>query len=769
MSSQASPLNLSNSFSWPALSGSKVKQTHPEKSDKTNHKKKDVAKVTNDRGLNTINEVSNENSAVSSRKTSLAITNDNGKDHDKGTNESNWWFWNGRIKEEQQPLDLSIDTTTPNEVETDAQAEWAAPYKKMSSALSYYYNNTSAFKSTEDTGESTPLILNDFQSSKKSYALTGNESSKQPFAKELNQGMKQIDQQPNTHSAHTPNSWFSWFGFANNNDDSDESLEGTSNPELFKQAKSAIESSRDSSHYAFKKSMTSSDIHDFELAVSDTKTENQPVKHRSKRRPLMPNETQERALQTPSNTATANGTQQPLQHLPVNSSSSSITSYDRLNNGAHVPEIHIADHCLITPHIDETFRTITFVTKLRLMGEHLLCHMNPTESHLYSLACTKVQNKRQKIKKVVIIGVHSFLPTKMVKTLIGQPTGSSVNIVEEATKAMESWLHENGTSNFDYDIQTIALEGEGVTKDRVDKLFRLLENWIDIIAGCDFLFVCSHSLGTPVAIHLLAKLLEQYAHIGSYKKIGLLSMSGIYLGPIAGLNSKLVIRAYSSTENQILNELFELQRPNSEMSLRLIESMQSLVHHNVKVTLCGSIDDQWVPVFSSIGINFNHPNIFKCLFVDKHTEVPKFVISLLKIILIMKNLGYSDHNLLRDLSERCTGTLAEGGHCKIFQHEIVYLTAIRHSLETTNLVHPTILHTTPTQNYKQNQNNQFHIPWNIRGLLNDLLKIKNVPTLHLVNILIKDFHEWEPTQKKWRDLKYCFDAFEEIELEDLFL
>ena len=104
--------------------------------------------------------------------------------------------------------------------------------------------------------------------------------------------------------------------------------------------------------------------------------------------------------------------------------------------------------------------------------------MNPTESHIYSLRYAKVQNKKQKIKKVVIIGVHSFLPIKMVKTLIGQSTGSSVNIVEEATKAMESWLHENGTSNLDYEIQTIALDGEGVIKDRVDKLFRLFDNWI---------------------------------------------------------------------------------------------------------------------------------------------------------------------------------------------------------------------------------------------------------------------------------------------------
>mmetsp|Transcript_4192 Transcript_4192/g.4136 ORF Transcript_4192/g.4136 Transcript_4192/m.4136 type:complete len:764 (-) Transcript_4192:2035-4326(-) len=763
MSSQGSPLNFSNSFGWPTLSGAKVKQINPEKSNKTQHKNNNDSILTNDSGLNTIKEASNENSAASSRKTSVAISNGKSNDQGKGTNESNWWFWNGKIKEEQHSLDLNIDMERLDEVDT-VQTEWAAPYKKMSSALSYYYN-TSTFKSTEGAGENTPLLLNDIQSSRKSFSLPENESSKQTFAKESQEGIKRIDLQQNAQQENAVSSWFSWFGFANNNDDSDESLEGTSNPELFKQAKLAIESSKDSSNYALKKSMTSNEINDFELAVSDTKTESQPVKHRSKKRPLMPNETQERALQPPSNPTTANGVQQPLQNPPANSSSSSVTSNERLN--VHLSET--SHHCLMTPHIHETFRTITFVTRLRLMGEHLLCHMNPTENHLYSLPCAKVQNKRLKVKKVVIIGVHSFLPIKMVKTLIGLSTGSSINIVEEATKAMKTWLHENGTSNLDYEIQTIALEGEGTIKERVDKLFKLLKNWIDIISNCDFLFVASHSLGTPVAIHLLAKLLEHHPHISSRKKIGLLSMCGMYLGPIVGLNSKLVIRAYSPSENRILNELFDLQRPNSEVSIRMIASMQNLVQHDVKLTFCGSIDDQLVPIFSSIGVNFSHPNVFKCLFVDKHTEVPKFLVSLLKIILIMKNLGYSDHNLLRDLSEKCTGTLADGGHCKIFQHEIVYLTAIRHSLETTTLVNPKGLLATPLQNYKQIQNNQFHIPWNIRGLLNDLLKIKNIPSLQLINILIKDFHDWTPTQKKWKDLKYCFNAFEEIELEDLFL
>lgn len=755
MANETSPLNLSSSFSWPSLSGSKVKQSIPSRlTNIEKYKNKDGNDSTNETNLNTIKEASNENSAASSRKTSLAKAKGT-EEQDSSTIESNWWFWNGKVREDKNISRLNEE---PRSMKSEGipETEWVS-YKKMSSAISYYYNSSS-FKPLNDSGENTPLIQDGNHSKGDDRCITRQESpnSTSKLAKGMMQPESEVEQSGSTFS-----NWVNWFGFTYNKDNSEESLEGTSDPELFKQAKVAIETSRDTSHYAFKSSSTNNNINEFELAVSSTKTENHPVKHRSKKRPITPNEAQEKGLQSSFNVSKSNGTQLALGSPRINSSNSSI------NNGGL--ELHGPDHGLVTPYIGENYRMITFLTKLRLLTNPFLCQLNSPESHIYSIPPYKVQKRTKTIKKIVIIGVHGFLPTKMVKTLIGQSTGSAVTFTHEATKAIHSWLQKHEAQDCEYDIQTISLEGEGIIEDRVNELYKLLENWRDILTSCDFLFVASHSLGTPVAIHLLAKLFEGYLNFDSYKKIGLLCMSGIFVGPTTGLNAKLVIRAYSSTENKILNELFEFQKPNSEQSIALVESMQALVNRGVKITLCGSLDDQFVPIFSSIAANFHHPNIFKCLSIDQHNDVPKFIISLLKIIIIMLNLGFSDHNLLRDLSEKCLGTVPEGGHGKIFYNEKVYLTAIEHSLETTDLVHPLELNITPTQNYKTLPNNNFHIPWNIRGLLNDFLKIKNLPSLHLINILIRDFHEWNPTQKKWKDVKYYFDAFEEVELEDLFL
>lgn len=769
MSRQPLPQSSSGSFSWSSLTSAKRKISDSEDNSTTkelsNHKNKAVE---NEEALNSIKEASNENSESSSKKPGITPANGNGSkteaEQDNGK-VSNWWFWNEMPQDEHRMENTPVRET--NNVQGSEELEWSAPYKRVSSALTYYYGGPSSEMKNQEN-ENTPLILNNDQSQSSRSLLSKLRGS--------DQSTSTPNKDPKIQASETLiptetylGGWFSWFWNSTDKDDSDDD---TSDPELFKMAKSAIENSKDSSHYAFKSSANNKYTHEFELAVSDTRTENQPVKHSSKKRPITPNEIQEKSLQV---TTTPVPAESPQTSNSFASNTSPVSPIGKANSGATTPEISKLKNNLIIPQVEENYRTITLITKLRLLGEHALYHHKTSESHLYRLDDAKIQKKRVRIRKVVIVAIHEFLPLKMVKTLIGQSTGNSVGFIDKATKAVKRWLKENSiengesTSLDDYDIQTIALEGEGIIEDRVEKLFKLLENWIDVIAGCDFLFFVSHSQGTPIAIHLLAKLLEQYANIKSNKRIGLLSMSGIFLGPLTGLNSKLVIRAYTTTENQIIKELFEFQKPNSVQSIKLTKSMQILVNQNVKLTFAGSINDQWIPIFSAVSSNFSHPNIFKCVHVDKQADLPKFVVSLMKIILIMKNMGYSDHNLLRDLSEKCMGSLADGGHCNIYHDENVYLTAVRHTLETTSLVQTKPLSVTHVPNNKQQQGNLFHLPWNVRGLLNDLLKIKNISNVLLIKILIKDFQEWEPTLKKWKDLKYCFDAFEEIELDDLFL
>lgn len=83
-----------------------------------------------------------------------------------------------------------------------------------------------------------------------------------------------------------------------------------------------------------------------------------------------------------------------------------------------------------------------------------------------------------------------------------------------AAIAIRNWAADQGLS---CEVEKVALEGEGMIQERVDTLWKLLLNWIDKIRQADFVFVAAHSQGTPVAIMLVAKLIE-FGYIRSSSK-----------------------------------------------------------------------------------------------------------------------------------------------------------------------------------------------------------------------------------------------------------
>lgn len=558
--------------------------------------------------------------------------------------------------------------------------------------------------------------------------------------------------------------WYSWFFGKRVEDDDDEGAdEGTT--ELYKSAKSAIETSKESSHYAFKSSVKQwqpkhhqqqpyHNQQQLELAVSDTLTETQPVRYRSKKRPLTPNEVQEMYLQM-----------QPLPQsltlqLPVSRELSQVVHGPR--------ELH-----RVVPDIDCNFRTITLRTKARIRVTDMW--KTPTERHLYKRTPSNILDKKNKVKKVVVIGVHGFLPIKLVKTLIGQSTGNSIAFVNVAARAVQSWLRENNSS-FDvanYDIQTIALEGEGKINERVEKLFKLLTNWRSILEESDFIFMVSHSQGVPVAIQLLAELLD-LLEFAPQRRIGFLSMAGIINGPYNDLDTKIVTRAYTPREREIIGEIFELQKSNSPTSLQLDQSMRKLIQHNVKISLAGSINDQFVPLTSTLAQKYAHPNIYRFIHTNTTKEIPFFIIKFLGAILTMSNVGWSrDYKLLSDIGLQCGGIVgSEGGHCKIYLDEQVYFTAVKHALETTSLVGKIKLEVRPVNKISSGTvegavTGIYDIPWNTRSLLHDMVRIPHIGNLSLIRGLVHEYANWAPIQKSWRELKMLFSGFEQLDMEEL--
>lgn len=629
-----------------------------------------------------------------------------------------WWFWKSSATAEAKPVQVTDVHPSISEPETDSWNNVFTSYKN--NVVGYFYYPDS---NTNGASESTPLL-------------------------------------PSQNNKPDPqSSWTSWIWGSPNIPDEEQYSEYTNNVELYKSAKLAIENPKDFCSYAYKGSKNSQFlINDHELAVFNTPTQDQPVKYNIKKTPIIPAEVQENTLQV----VVSSVNPSPARTPPVVTSSNSSVHE---NNEINLPRVK-ADK--ITPQVEENFRTITLITKLRLLGEKLLFQHNTSENHLYKDSFNAINNRKiKKIKKVVVIGVHGFLPTKFVKSMIGLPTGNSIKLIEEATKGLEQWLDDVQEPGFEnmYNIETIALEGQGTVTERVEKSMKLLENWTELINDSDFIYVIGHSQGAIIAINLLAKMLTESSLFKlNKKKIGLLNMAGPIHGPIKNLDTKIVTRAYSIPENEVLSEFLQLLNPNSDPSRLLQQNFDTLTNKNVKITLSGSINDQIIPLESSLANAYYHPNIYRCIHVDKDCQLPPFIVTLWKLILVSRNVGHVEHGLIKEFSGRCLGTLTDGGHGKIFEDSDIYSTSIKFSLESTSLTQSRPLHVNFTNEERMSL---YTIPWSVRELMEDILQTKHIPSHQLVHDLVKTYNGWEPILRPWKELKYSLDALSDIDLDDL--
>lgn len=116
-----------------------------------------------------------------------------------------------------------------------------------------------------------------------------------------------------------------------------------------------------------------------------------------------------------------------------------------------------------------------------------------------------VSSAPHRVKRGLAIGVHGLFPSPMLQKILGPPKGTSIRFADGAADAIREATKARGYS---CEIEKVALEGEGIISDRIDTLWSLLLNWIDQIRKADFIFVACHSQGVPVAVSLVARLLN---------------------------------------------------------------------------------------------------------------------------------------------------------------------------------------------------------------------------------------------------------------------
>ena len=230
---------------------------------------------------------------------------------------------------------------------------------------------------------------------------------------------------------------------------------------------------------------------------------------------------------------------------------------------------------LLLPSFKQTYRAPESLGLIQQIGRLLKYTKDAEPKHV-----NLVRDPPQ-IKKALAVGIHGYFPAPLIRTVLGQPTGTSIKFADSAADAIRQWTRIHGYS---CDIRTVALEGEGRIGERVELLWKLMLNWIEDIRKSDFIMISCHSQGVPVAMMLVAKLIA-FGCVNS-ARIGICAMAGVNLGPFTDYKSRWISGS--------AGELFEFARPDSQVSREYEVALDTALRFGVRTVFVGSIDDQLV-------------------------------------------------------------------------------------------------------------------------------------------------------------------------------
>ena len=187
----------------------------------------------------------------------------------------------------------------------------------------------------------------------------------------------------------------------------------------------------------------------------------------------------------------------------------------------------------------------------------------------------------RKVNRALAIGVHGYFPTPLIRSVLGQPTGTSIRFANSVASAIQRRCQEQGYS---CEVEKVALEGEGRIAERLDLLWKLLLNWIEKIRKADLVMIACHSQGVPVAMMLVAKLIS-FGCVNS-ARIGVCAMAGVNMGPFNDYKSRWI--------GGSAGELFDFCVADSQVSKDYAAALEVAFKFGVRVVYIGSIDDQLV-------------------------------------------------------------------------------------------------------------------------------------------------------------------------------
>ncbi|KAG1831695.1 hypothetical protein F4604DRAFT_1603759 [Suillus subluteus] len=406
-------------------------------------------------------------------------------------------------------------------------------------------------------------------------------------------------------------------------------------------------------------------------------------------------------------------------------------------------------------------------------GERLLEPYEQALPRSWDVIGGQQQDVLRGCQRVVVIGVHGWFPGAVMRTVIGEPTGTSSKFVNMAVQALEEFQDKHDVKLSK--ITKIPLEGEGTISRRVDKLYQNLignNEWMDDLQNADVIFFATHSQGSIVSTHILDRLITD-GHIRTAprdltpsaiavasgdnitrppQRVCCLALCGIHLGPLRYLStSSLVLPYIQYFESIAARELFEFQNTDSQISRDYVNALKNVLDNGVKMVYIASLNDQVVGLYSGLFTSVTHPLILRALYIDGDAyHSSDFLSNLLVLLLRIRNAGLSDGGLLAHLSESTAGSLNGVGHSTAYEETATYSFAINYLFLSDSGQHSQVELTMEPFDARTEQND-YEIPWALRDLIAD----DRVAELFSDDFIrLRDaFRDWQPKTAILRDVK----------------
>lgn len=397
-------------------------------------------------------------------------------------------------------------------------------------------------------------------------------------------------------------------------------------------------------------------------------------------------------------------------------------------------------------------------------------------------------------KRICIVGVHGWFPTKMLQTVLGVPKGTSTRLCSMMQRATQDFLDRQPLAYFEAapQITCVPLEGEGCIWERVDRHYaqlstmevtrnsggdsqqdepnRKLVRARDLVRDADSVIFVAHSQGAPVSVLLMERLLaEGVLRPKSGQSVALLTLAGVFHGPFPGLRENLVVKY---VEADAARELFDLNRSQSPLSSSLQAALDVLLTNDVVLATVASWLDQVVPLHSSCLLGIDHPNIWRSLHVDAHNYRPDFLSKLVELALTMVNAQVpGGHQLLAQLGGVLAGSLYQSNAHSTLHGDDGPFAAILHwmyalprppSEASAHPVVSTLEQDIGSTVIQQGHYNPYLLPWIMRGLLGDRRMRADPLFATELAQLIRLHPAWQPDRRVWKELKLQLEPLSKL-------